>query len=143
MHRWHRFDDRWDLSPPEAEPTVYLLHIFGLRLLRDEETWLDYDYVIWLDADAWFTRHRGHPLRALCGTPVHASLESDACAAGSQRPDWWNCPLPRYTQLMRLIGVQSRAIFNVNAGFLVDYGCWCRSAQCLSSVPEGKVTSHD
>jgi hypothetical protein len=94
-------------------------YLFKLRFLRDEVSRLDYDYFIWLDADTWFTRHPGDPLRVLQGAPVHASLESDACAAGNQRPDWWNCPLPRYAQLMRSMGVQSRAIFNVNAGFWI------------------------
>jgi hypothetical protein len=75
------------------------------------------EWFVWLDADTWFVRHPGHPLRVLARAPVHASLESDACRPENQRPDWWGCPLAKYAALMRSMEVRNKAIFNVNAGF--------------------------
>ena len=94
-------------------------YLFKLLILRDEVTRLNYDWFVWLDAYTWFVRHPGDVLRVLAGAPVHASLESDACRADNQRPDWWGCPLGKYAALMRSMGVRSRAIFNVNAGFWI------------------------
>jgi hypothetical protein len=53
------------------------------------------------------------------GSPVHSSLESDACLPNNLRPDWWGCALKDYATLMRFMGVRSRAIYNVNAGFWI------------------------
>jgi hypothetical protein len=99
------------------EPFDKRHYLFKLTFLRDRVSQLNYDYFIWLDADTWFVRHPGDVLRVLSGAPVHASLESDACRPDHQRPDWWDCPLAEYAALMRAMGVRSRAIFNVNAGF--------------------------
>jgi hypothetical protein len=103
--------------PVEAfDKTLYL---FKLRFLRDEVSRLDYDYFVWLDADSYFVRDPGDLLRVMEGSPVHASLESDACLSGNVRPDWWGCSLKDYVTLMRFMGVRSRAIYNVNAGFWI------------------------
>jgi hypothetical protein len=95
------------------------LYLFKLRFLRDEVSKLDYDYFVWLDADTFFVRNPGDVLRLMQGSPVHSSLESDACLAANVRPDWWGCPLKDYATLMRFLGVRSRAIYNVNAGFWI------------------------
>jgi hypothetical protein len=94
-------------------------YLFKLHFLRESVQRLDYDYFIWLDADTWFVRHPGDVLRVMQASPVHATLESDATGPDNRRPDWWGCDLPRYARLMRALGVKSRAIFNVNAGFWI------------------------
>ncbi len=94
-------------------------YLFKLRFLRDEVSRLNYDYFVWLDADTHFVRDPGDLLRLMQGSPVHASLESDACAPGNVRPDWWGCSLKDYATLMRFMGVRSNAIYNVNAGFWI------------------------
>ena len=95
------------------------LYLFKLRFLRDEVSRLDYDYFVWLDADSYFVRDPGDLLRLMQGSPVHSSLESDACLPENVRPDWWGCSLKNYVTLMRFMGVRSRAIYNVNAGFWI------------------------
>lgn len=95
------------------------LYLFKLHFLRDEVRRLDYDYFVWLDADTYFVRPPGDLLRLMQGSPVHASLESDACDPANVRPDWWGCSLKNYATLMRFLGVRSQAIFNVNAGFWI------------------------
>jgi hypothetical protein len=94
-------------------------YLFKLRFLREEVKKLNFDYFVWLDADTYFVRKPKDLLGALQGSPVHASLESDACAENNTRPDWWGCPLKRYAGLMRARGVKNRAIYNVNAGFWI------------------------
>jgi hypothetical protein len=95
------------------------LYLFKLDFLRNAVRKLNYDYFVWLDADTWFVRHPGDVLRVLHGSPVHSSLESDACHPKNERPDWWGCSLKNYATLMRFKGVRSRAVFNVNAGFWI------------------------
>lgn len=94
-------------------------YLFKLDFLRKEVRKLNYDYFIWLDADCWFVRNPGDPLRVMQGSPVHSSLESDACDPASERPDWWGCSLKNYATLMKFKGVRSKAIYNVNAGFWI------------------------
>jgi hypothetical protein len=95
------------------------LYLFKLRFLTEQVRQLDYDYYVWLDADCYFVRHPGDLLRLMQGSPVHSSLESDACRPDNVRPDWWGCSLKDYVTLMRFMGVRSRAIYNVNAGFWI------------------------
>ena len=94
-------------------------YLFKLDFLQKQVIKLKYDYFVWLDADTCFVRHPGDVLRVMQGSPIHSSLESDACNPRNVRPDWWNCPLPVYAQLMRARGVKSQPIFNVNAGFWI------------------------
>jgi hypothetical protein len=95
------------------------LYLFKLRFLQEEVAKLNYDYFVWLDADTYFVRKPKDVLGVLQGSPIHASLESDACAPNNIRPDWWGCPLQHYAALMRGRGVCNRAIYNVNAGFWI------------------------
>lgn len=95
------------------------LYLFKLRFLRDHVSRLNYDYFVWLDADTYFVRHPGDLLRIMQGSPVHSSLESDACRPENVRPDWWGCSLKDYATLMRFKGVRSASIYNVNAGFWI------------------------
>jgi hypothetical protein len=94
-------------------------YLFKLDFLQHQVRKLNYDYFVWLDADCWFVRNPGDPLRIMQGSPVHASLESDAAATDNKRDEWWDCSLKNYVTLMRFKGVQSRAIYNVNAGFWI------------------------
>ena len=105
-----------------CHPAVNLdvtLSLFKLRFLREEVSRLDYDYFVWLDADSYFVRDPGDLLRLMHGSPVHSSLESDACLPGNLREDWYKCSLKNYATLMRFMGVRSRAIYNVNGGFWI------------------------
>ncbi len=95
------------------------LYLFKIHFLRKEVKKLNYDYFVWLDADTYFVRNPGDVLRVLHGAPVHSSLESDAALPGNYRPDWWDCPLANYVKIMRFLGVHSKAVFNVNAGFWI------------------------
>ena len=95
------------------------LYFFKIHFLRKAVKKLKYDYFVWLDADSYFVRNPGDVLRVLHGSPIHSSLESDACGPDSQRPDWWGCSLSNYATLMRFKGVRSNSIFNVNAGFWI------------------------
>ncbi len=94
-------------------------YLFKLKFLRDAVRRLRHEYFVWLDADSWFVRDPGDVLRVMQGSPVHSSLESDACDPHAQRPDWWGCSLKNYAVLMRFRGVRGRAIYNVNAGFWI------------------------
>lgn len=118
FHIWTDEPIRDAVSHPltNLDKTLYL---FKLRFLRDEISRLDYDYFVWLDADTYFVRDPGDLLRIMQGSPVHSSLESDACLEENVRPDWWDCSLKDYITLMRFMGVRSRAIYNVNAGFWI------------------------
>jgi hypothetical protein len=94
-------------------------YLFKLTFLRDAVKSLNYDYFVWIDADTYFVRNPGDVLWVMQGSPVHASLESDACDRNTRRPDWWGCPLPVYAALMEARGVRSRSIFNANAGLWI------------------------
>ncbi len=94
-------------------------YLFKLNFLRDRVRKLNYDYFVWIDADSWFVRNPGDPLRVLQGSPVHASLESDATNPDNKRDEWWDCSLKNYITLMRFKGVRSHSVFNVNAGFWI------------------------
>lgn len=95
------------------------LYLFKLHFLRDHVSKLNYDYFVWLDADTYFVRNPGDLLRVMHGSPVHSSLESDACRTDNVREDWWDCSLKNYALLMQFKGVRSKAIYNVNAGFWI------------------------
>jgi hypothetical protein len=94
-------------------------YLFKLRFLRDAVSKLNYEYFVWLDADSFFVRHPGDILRLMRNSPIHVSLESNACDPTCRRPDWWGCPLDTYAALMRGKGVRSRSIYNMNAGFWI------------------------
>lgn len=94
-------------------------YLFKFAFLRKFVKKLNYDYFIWLDADTWFVRDPGDILRVMHLSPVHSSLECNACNPRNVRQDWWGCPLSMYARLMRVKGVNSDAIFNVNAGFWI------------------------
>ena len=93
--------------------------LFKINFLRDAAKALNYDYFVWLDADSYFVRNPGDVLRVLHSSPVHATLECDACDPNNRRMAWWECALSRYARLMRAKGVTSKSIFNVNAGFWI------------------------
>jgi hypothetical protein len=95
------------------------LYLFKLEFLREQAGRLNYDFLVFLDADTYFVRHPGSPLALLHGAPVHVHLESDCTRPTNRRPDWWGCPLSVFVTLMRSQGVNSRSIFNVNAGFWI------------------------
>jgi hypothetical protein len=140
-YRRYRFDSRWDPISAcrwnvQGVPCVVgsavqgavhhpvekinkAHYLFKFTFLRDAVAKLNYDYFVWLDADSWFVRNPGDLLRVMKDSPVHVSLEADACSPEARRADWWDCPLADYAGLMRAAGVRSRSIFNVNAGLWI------------------------
>jgi len=88
-------------------------------MLREAAKKLNYEYLVWLDADTIFVRDPGDVLSLMQGSPIHSSLESDAAKPNNVRKTWWGCSLPNYVKLMRAKGVCSRSIYNVNAGFWI------------------------
>jgi hypothetical protein len=94
-------------------------YLFKLTLLHDAVKALNYDYFVWIDAETYFVRNPGDMLRVLQDSPVHVSLESDACAPQNTRGTWCNCPTDTYAKLMRDKGVRSKSIFNASAGFWI------------------------
>jgi hypothetical protein len=92
---------------------------FKFTFLRDFVKQLNYDYFVWLGADSYFVRNPGQVLRVLHGSPVHATLECDACASNNRATAWCNCSLSRYARLMQARGVKNRSIFSVDAGFWI------------------------
>ena len=93
--------------------------LFKIFFLRDAARSLNYDYLVWLDADTYFVRNPGNVLRVLHASPVHTTFESDACAPNNRRSAWWECSLSRFARLMQVKGVRNKSIFNVNAGFWI------------------------
>lgn len=80
---------------------------------------LDYDYFVFIDSDNYFVRHPGNLIEQTQRSPLHVVMESDCAAENNTRGDWWECPLDDYVRLMRASGVQSRSVFNTNAGFWI------------------------
>jgi|APFre7841882654_1041346.scaffolds.fasta_scaffold43446_3 hypothetical protein len=112
------------------------LYLFKLHFLRDEVSKLDYRYYIFLDADNFFVRK---PPRILLNgsSPLHVTLESYCPNPENRRPDWWNCPLIKYEELMRSSGVYSKHIYNCNAGF------WIVDRLAIDVINELCFTFHD
>lgn len=94
-------------------------YLFKLILLHDAIKALNYDYFVWIDPETYFVRNPGEILRVLQSSPVHASLESDACNPQNTRGVWCNCPPGTYAKLMRAKGVRSKSIFSANAGLWI------------------------
>jgi hypothetical protein len=117
----HVWSDRDVVGATAHEPGVFAksLYLFKLEFLRDRAAQLNYDFLVFFDADTYFVRHPGNLLSALHGAPVHVVLESDCTRSTNRRPDWWGCPLPVFVDLMHSQGVRSRSVFNTNAGFWI------------------------
>ena len=95
------------------------LFLFKFTFLRGCARHLNYDYLVWLDADHFFVRHPGDVLRVLAGAPVHATLESDLTRPQNRRGDWWGIPVPSFIALLRQKGVRGPTFYNTNAGFWI------------------------
>lgn len=93
--------------------------LYKLTHLRDAAAQLPYPYLVFLDADCWFVRHPGDPLRLLRGSPVHLTLEDDLSAPALRNSAWWNTPCPRLLEMMHAAGVRHRSVRTANGGFFI------------------------
>jgi hypothetical protein len=79
---------------------------------------LDYDYLVWLDAENYFVRKPQITIEQLMqGSPIHTFLECDMVPATNARKEWWGCPSDQLIKFYRDQGVVSKKIYNVNGGF--------------------------
>lgn len=93
---------------------------FKFHFLQQQVKNWDYRYFIYLDADTIFLRKPSLPLNdLLAGDPLHLFFESDCTVPNLQKKDWWGCPLSEYVRLMRVCGVVSPHIYNINGGFFI------------------------
>lgn len=129
-------------------------YLFKFRFLKQNVVReLNYDYLIFLDADTYFTRNPGNLLRLLYGAPIHVCMESDCASLDNTRPDWWGCPLDKYVNIMRIRGVKSKAIYNTNAGFwivkkdaidiffnlAIDFWSYCKNKEGITFTEEAPL----
>jgi hypothetical protein len=81
---------------------------------------LDYDYFVYLDADSYFTRNPGNPLRWLNNDPAHMFFESNLAEPTALiRDNWWGIPHSVLIAAMRELGVTSKEIYHVNGGLFI------------------------
>lgn len=94
-------------------------YLFKWRFLKELRSRVGHvKYYVFLDADSYFVRNPGDILEQLKGAPVHVCMESECSSPSNIRPDWWGCPLPKYVELMRNMGVVG-PVYNTNAGFWI------------------------
>ena len=79
-----------------------------------------YTHFAFLDADNYFVRKPKKNFNEFVKvSPLIAFLESDCTSPNVKRHTWRDCPLPDYIRFMREMGVKSKKIYNVNAGFFI------------------------
>lgn len=92
---------------------------FKLKYLKEMLSF-GYDYYIFIDSDSIFVRRPEDPLRLLHGDPMHAFLETDFVENPRLiRSSWWGCPINVLVKTMREMGVKSKRIYNLNAGYFI------------------------
>lgn len=96
-------------------------YLFKLRFLLNEVKKLDYDFFVWLDADNYFTRHPGHGTFdiLLRDSKIFVQLENECTSLKVKRKDWWGMDIRYWPQTLRYMGVNSKKIWNTNAGLWI------------------------
>lgn len=96
-------------------------YLFKLAFLRDEVAKLDYDAFVFLDADNFFVRHPGPNMVTdlLRENKWWVQLECQTNTPLATRGDWWGCPLQFFAPVVRSFGVNSKRIYNCNAGMFI------------------------
>jgi hypothetical protein len=96
-------------------------YLFKFRFLLNEVKKLDYDYFIWLDADNIFTRHPGEGTFdfLLRDSKIFVQLENECNSPKVKRKDWWGMDIRYWPQTLRYMGVDSKKIWNTNAGLWI------------------------
>jgi hypothetical protein len=96
-------------------------YLFKFRFLLNEVSKLGFDYFVFLDADNYFIKHPGVATfdSLLRQNKWFVQLESDCTSPYVKRGDWWGCPIKWYPLLLRYHGVESKRIYNTNAGFWI------------------------
>lgn len=92
-------------------------YLFKLTFLQQQAKKLNYDWLVWLDADNYFVRNPGNLAERFGDDRVFVQLESNCSSPEVKRGDWWNCPVPKYIEYMRQHGATTPDIYNTNAGF--------------------------
>jgi hypothetical protein len=95
-------------------------YFFKLEYLN-ELTSFNYKYYVFLDADSFFVRKpQTNPSDLLLNNkPWFCFLESPINSLNTKRPDWWSVPNSVLELNFRKLGVISREIRNMNAGFWI------------------------
>ena len=93
--------------------------LFKLTHLRDAAAHLPYEHLVFLDADCWFVRHPGNPLRLMQGSPVHLALEDDLSSPVLRKESWWRTPCPQLVEMMQACGVRHRSVRTANGGLFI------------------------
>lgn len=99
-------------------------YLFKFRFLQNEVAKLEgYDYVVWLDADNYFTSHPGDFMGLLRDNKWFVQLESEITSPLIKRGDWWGCPAQFFPLLVRYYilkqGYVADKVYNTNAGFWI------------------------
>ena len=92
---------------------------FKLDLLLNEVSKLDYEYMIWLDADHYFVRKPRKNLidfadGGLVMIPMENQINSDA-----KRDVWWSITIKDTIDIFRECGVKNEKIYNTNGGLFI------------------------
>lgn len=96
-------------------------YLFKFKFLFNQVQKLDYDYFIWIDADNCFTRHPGEGTfdNLLRDSKIFVQLENECTSSKVKRGDWWSMPIKFWNQTLRYKGVDSKKIWNTNAGMWI------------------------
>jgi hypothetical protein len=95
-------------------------YLFKLGYLSKLKSF-DYEYFIFLDADSFFVRNPDiTPCSFLENScPWFSFLEGPINSIETKRPEWWSVPNLVIEQNFRSLGVISKEIRNMNAGFWI------------------------
>jgi hypothetical protein len=95
-------------------------YLFKLQYLSKIKS-LDYDYFIFLDADSFFVRKPeiAHEELITESTPWISFLEGPINSLKTKRTEWWGVPNLIIESNYRSLGVISKEIRNINAGYWV------------------------
>jgi hypothetical protein len=113
----HRFDRSLHFAP------AYMFKLEVLKSLKD----LDYDYLVFLDADNYFTRkptQRSTRKILRLADPLHASLtaqlNSDSISAETRhKARWWGMRLAEIIDIWHEKGCEAKSVYSLNAGFFI------------------------
>jgi hypothetical protein len=127
-------------------------YLFKFRFLLNEISKLNYDHFVWLDADTYFVRHPGEGTFDLLlrDSKIFVQLENECTSKLVKRKDWWGVGIKYYPLVMWHMGVESKKIWNTNAGMwcvrkehiqefytkAMEFWSYCYHELCVDTVTE-------
>lgn len=130
-------------------------YLFKFHFLQREVQKLGYKYYVFLDADNFFCKHPGTNMlgELVRNNQMFCQLESLCTGDQVRRADWWGIPLSYYPLLLWYKGVQSKSIYNTNAGFWIvkhefieefcsrglEFWSWCKENIKLEFTEEAPL----